>query len=119
MRFRADFLHVAGDDVHAEGECPDGGSPAGSPQADDAERLFPHRVLGLPRPVAGGRLAVLVEPRPEFATMNANDRRNASQSLAHAIKTFIGVSADVRVVNAGTIERSIGKAKRVIDKRKA
>jgi phenylacetate-coenzyme A ligase PaaK-like adenylate-forming protein len=34
--------------------------------------------------------------------------------LQHSIKAYIGITADVKV---GTIERSIGKAKRVIDKR--
>jgi phenylacetate-CoA ligase len=33
------------------------------------------------------------------------------------IKGFVGVSATVRVVEPGTIERSQGKAKRVIDRR--
>ena len=35
-------------------------------------------------------------------------------ALEHQIKAYIGVSADVRI---GTIERSIGKAKRVADLR--
>ena len=33
------------------------------------------------------------------------------------IKGFVGVTATVRVVDPGTIERSQGKAKRVIDRR--
>ena len=41
----------------------------------------------------------------------------AGQKLQHDIKAYIGVSADVKIVAEGTIERSIGKAKRVIDKR--
>ena len=49
--------------------------------------------------------------------MNEADRNQASAALAHAIKTFVGVSAEVRILNIGGIERSIGKAKRVIDKR--
>jgi phenylacetate-CoA ligase len=39
---------------------------------------------------------------------------SATATLSHHIKSYIGISADVRI---GTIERSIGKAKRVIDKR--
>ncbi|MDR2239370.1 MAG: hypothetical protein LBE33_02905, partial [Zoogloeaceae bacterium] len=35
----------------------------------------------------------------------------------HHIKSYIGVSAKVRVVGQNAIERSVGKAKRVIDKR--
>jgi phenylacetate-coenzyme A ligase PaaK-like adenylate-forming protein len=38
----------------------------------------------------------------------------ATAGLRHSIKSYIGISADVKI---GTIERSIGKAKRVIDKR--
>ena len=41
----------------------------------------------------------------------------ASAALAHAIKTFIGVSAQIQIEPTGAIERSVGKAKRVIDKR--
>ena len=37
--------------------------------------------------------------------------------LAHAMKARIGVSAKVSVLEPGAIERSLGKAKRVIDKR--
>jgi phenylacetate-CoA ligase len=37
--------------------------------------------------------------------------------LRHHIKSYIGVSADVKLVPLSTIERSIGKAKRVVDKR--
>jgi len=39
---------------------------------------------------------------------------SATAALAHDIKAYIGISAEVRI---GTIERSIGKAKRVIDRR--
>jgi phenylacetate-coenzyme A ligase PaaK-like adenylate-forming protein len=38
----------------------------------------------------------------------------AAPRLAHSIKATIGISAEVRI---GAVERSIGKAKRVIDKR--
>jgi phenylacetate-CoA ligase len=37
--------------------------------------------------------------------------------LAHHIKSYIGVSAHVKAGPAGSIERSIGKARRVIDRR--
>jgi hypothetical protein len=38
----------------------------------------------------------------------------ATRALQHDIKAYIGISADVKI---GAVERSIGKAKRVIDKR--
>jgi phenylacetate-CoA ligase len=37
--------------------------------------------------------------------------------LQREIKSYIGVSADVVICDPGTVERSIGKAKRVIDAR--
>jgi phenylacetate-CoA ligase len=56
-------------------------------------------------------LTVLVELAP-----GAQDADSAAK-LRHHIKSYIGVSADVNLVPISTIERSIGKAKRVIDKR--
>jgi phenylacetate-CoA ligase len=35
----------------------------------------------------------------------------------HLIKVFVGVTTKVRVVEPGTLERSQGKAKRVLDLR--
>jgi phenylacetate-CoA ligase len=80
-------------------------------------RLAPHYVLEVSRPDQLDEIAVLAEPRPEFATMNEGDRQEASAALAHAIKTFVGVSAEIRLMPVGGIERSIGKAKRVLDRR--
>ena len=80
-------------------------------------RLAPHYVLEISRPDKMDELAVLVELKPEYATANEADRGRAAQALAHAIKSYVGVSAEVRVVPVGAVERSIGKAKRVIDKR--
>jgi len=56
-------------------------------------------------------LTVMVELAP-----GAADAASAAK-LQHQIKSYIGVSADVKLVPISTIERSIGKAKRVIDKR--
>ena len=41
----------------------------------------------------------------------------AGAKLAQLVKSLIGVTIEVRVVQSGGIERSIGKAKRVVDKR--
>jgi phenylacetate-CoA ligase len=45
------------------------------------------------------------------------DGDRAGKTLQHLIKSLIGVSCEVRVVAPGGIERSVGKAKRVVDKR--
>ena len=41
----------------------------------------------------------------------------ASGALASQVKSMIGISVEVQVREAGSIERSLGKARRVIDKR--
>ena len=78
------------------------------------EALAPHYQLEITRPKHLDELAVLVE---RAAGAGSADADAAGAKLAHAIKSLIGVSAEVRVVPSGGIERSIGKAKRVIDKR--
>jgi phenylacetate-CoA ligase len=65
--------------------------------------LSPHYVLELTKNGPLDHLTVVVEGEPSGAA-----------TLAHHIKSYIGISAEVRI---GSIERSIGKAKRVIDKR--
>jgi phenylacetate-CoA ligase len=73
--------------------------------------LAPHYVLELSKDGPLDHLAVLTELAP-----GARDHASASR-LQHSIKSLIGVSVEVRLVPEGSIERSIGKAKRVIDKR--
>jgi len=75
------------------------------------KELAPHYVMELSKAGPLDHLTVLVELAP-----GAADRQSAA-SLAYEIKSRIGISADVKVVPLSTIERSIGKAKRVIDKR--
>jgi phenylacetate-CoA ligase len=45
-------------------------------------------------------------------------RERCARDLARKVKAYIGVTATITVHPAGTIERSAGKAQRVIDKRK-
>ena len=79
------------------------------------ERLFaPHYILEVTRPGRLDELEVIVETRealPPDAAMALAERG------AHMIKAQVGVTATVRAVAPGAIERSQGKAKRVIDKR--
>ena len=65
--------------------------------------LAPHYVLEIAKQGPLDHLTVVVEGDAA-----------AARGLQHSIKSYIGISADVRI---GTVERSIGKAKRVIDKR--
>jgi phenylacetate-CoA ligase len=79
-------------------------------------RLAPHYYLEITREQHLDVLAVHVEMQFD-AQPAEHDREAVSRSLAHRLKSYVGISARVVVNPAGTIERSIGKAKRVIDKR--
>ena len=81
-----------------------------------AEQLFaPHYILEVTRPDRLDELEVdRRDPRDAAAGCHAWCWRTAR---AHLIKAHVGVTATVRAVAPGAIERSQGKAKRVIDKR--
>jgi phenylacetate-CoA ligase len=82
------------------------------------ERLAPHYVLEVTRPQRLDELDVVVELRPAFAGRLTSEAHTALERHAeHLIKAHVGVSASVRVVPPETLERSQGKARRVIDKR--
>lgn len=60
-------------------------------------------------------MEIQVEARPESAS--PGERQAAADRLQQAIKETIGVTAHVNVVDPESVERSVGKAKRVIDRR--
>jgi phenylacetate-CoA ligase len=60
-------------------------------------------------------MRVLVEAREDFS--DAVSRAAQADLLCRHIKDLVGVTATVDVVDPGRIERSLGKAKRVVDKR--
>ena len=76
--------------------------------------LVAHYQIEISRPKNLDEMTVLVERAPQAGSV---DGERAGASLSHLIKSLIGVTADVRVVAPGGIERSLGKAKRVVDKR--
>jgi phenylacetate-CoA ligase len=80
-------------------------------------RLSPHYVLEVRREGRLDELAVIVEGRQEAPAATEDERAAEARQLEHHIKSYIGISADVRVVEPGKVERSQGKAKRVIDLR--
>lgn len=78
------------------------------------ERLAPHFVIELRRAERLDQITIVVESRLDAESVYAECDRD----LAHHIKATIGVTAAVRTVKPGTIERSLGKTKRVIDLRR-
>lgn len=79
--------------------------------------LAPHYQIVLTKEGPLDVLTLNVEPCPDTAP-DATAVDAAKQSLAHDIKELIGVTARVNVLPVNGIERSVGKARRVVDKRR-
>ena len=79
--------------------------------------LAPHYVCVLTREGPLDALTVAVEVRPEVEHAGEAAQLSARQ-LAHDIKAYIGTSAKIELRAPGGVDRSVGKARRVIDQRK-
>jgi phenylacetate-CoA ligase len=78
-------------------------------------RLAPHFVIELTRAARLDAMTVRVEARADAA--DAAAREAASIDLARRIKALIGVTAAIETQAPGTLDRSLGKATRIIDLR--
>ncbi|MCQ4125133.1 phenylacetate--CoA ligase [Rhodococcus erythropolis] len=76
--------------------------------------LAPQFQCVLERPGRMDTLTVRVEARPDAAI---SDHAAASSVLQKLVKNKIGVTVEVNVLEPGGLERSIGKARRLIDQR--
>lgn len=63
-------------------------------------------------------LAILVEVEERFFSDEIKELENLQKTIEHAVHQTIGLHAKIKLVEPKTIERSMGKAVRVIDKRK-
>lgn len=61
---------------------------------------------------------ILVEVHPEFYTDRVNELVDLKNRITARCQSVIGIKPNVKIVEPNTIERSMGKAKRVIDHRK-
>ncbi|MBB3010388.1 phenylacetate--CoA ligase PaaK [Cupriavidus alkaliphilus] len=77
--------------------------------------LAPHYQCVLAKEGHLDTLTVRVECAHGSDTPRAHSAR---EQLAHEIKSYIGVTAGIEVLPEGGIERSVGKAKRIVDQRK-
>jgi phenylacetate-CoA ligase len=78
-------------------------------------KLAPHYLLEVTRPGHMDELDVRVEAKPDV--ISEAEREMAARELQHHVKALIGISTRVHVQSVGTIERSAGKARRVLDLR--
>jgi phenylacetate-CoA ligase len=81
----------------------------------EIESLSAHYQIVLTREGRLDEIEIMVEARPPLASADA--RGAAGRRLADLVKQRVGVTARCTVADPGGIERSLGKAKRVIDKR--
>jgi phenylacetate-CoA ligase len=79
--------------------------------------LEPYYTLEVTRPGNLDELTVHVEMGSDLANGSQEARHAAARKLEHNVKAYIGVSATVRLALPMGLERSIGKAKRIIDRR--
>ncbi|UUX49886.1 phenylacetate--CoA ligase [Nisaea acidiphila] len=80
--------------------------------------LAPHYQIELTREGRMDTMTVICEATSDAAGEEAHAAASAKE-LAHHIKSVIGVSARIVVGDPGSVERSQGKARRVVDKRQA
>jgi phenylacetate-CoA ligase len=81
------------------------------------DKLAPHYVLELRRSGRLDELDIVVETRQLLSDEGTGEREGLRLRAEHLIKSLVGVTSRVRIVDPGAIERSQGKAKRVIDLR--
>lgn len=79
----------------------------------------PHYQLEVNRRGHLDSLAVRVELKESGLALSHEQRCQICHQLRHRIKSMVGISTDITIVNCGSIPRSEGKACRVFDLRKA
>ncbi len=78
----------------------------------------PHYLIYVDRVNNLDTLEIWVEVEQEFFMDKISEFQNLTRKIQHNIENATGLGVNVKLVEPKTIERSEGKAKRVIDKRK-
>lgn len=81
------------------------------------EGVMPHYQIVLTRQKGLDRIEVQVEVTPAFFSDKILGLETLRGHIAHSIENTVGIRAQISLVEPHTIQRSEGKAKRVIDKR--
>ena len=78
----------------------------------------PHYLLIVDRVNNADTLEIMVEMSPSFEFDAVRLVEEKQNEIAAAVQATLGISAKITLCSPNTIERSEGKAKRVIDKRR-
>jgi phenylacetate-CoA ligase len=81
-------------------------------------QLEPHYLLVVDRINNLDTFEVQVEVKDEFFSDEMSKLLELKKQINHRLQSVLGISPDVKLVEPRSIERSQGKAKRVIDRRK-
>jgi len=83
----------------------------------EVEGTLPHYQIVLGREKGLDQMQVQVEVTPELFGDTVRNLESLQGKITHALENTLGIRVDVRLVEPHTIQRSEGKAKRVIDNR--
>ena len=78
----------------------------------------PHYMMIVDRENNLDTLEIQVEVEERFFTDEIRQLEDLSKKIGHAIQQALGIAAKIKLVEPKTLERSMGKAKHVIDNRK-
>jgi phenylacetate-CoA ligase len=81
------------------------------------EGTLPHYQIVLTREKGLDQVEVQVEMTPEVFSDRIRALVTVEENLKHALQQALGLRVELRLVEPHSIQRSEGKAKRVIDKR--
>ena len=84
----------------------------------EMEEFEPHYLLIVGRENNTDTMELQVEVRPDFYSDEINRMLALKKKLASRLQSVLGLGVNVKLVEPRSIERSVGKAKRVIDNRK-
>lgn len=84
----------------------------------ELEEFEPHYLLIVDRKNNLDTLEVQVEVREQFYSDEINRMMELKKKIGHRLQSVLGIAANIKLVEPRSIERSQGKAKRVIDNRK-
>jgi len=83
----------------------------------EVEGTMPHYLIVLTRTEALDDLEIKVEVSAEVFSDQVGDMEGLRQTIQERVKSLYGLSAGITLVEPGSIERSMGKAKHVLDLR--
>jgi phenylacetate-CoA ligase len=77
----------------------------------------PHYLLIVERENTLDTLSLMVEVQEQFFSDEVRKLQDLRKQITHKLESTLGLTVDVKLAEPKTIERTAGKAKRVIDKR--